>query len=335
MWGCTRLGRRSARALNTLMMMSTRPERGLGQNHGGSGGRSSRAGDGGAVRTGGGGGKPRGGSKPKTWAAPVELPTGVAGVEPPAGWVERAAQLGVVFEAGDVERLGRYLGLLLATTTVMNLTATKDAGEAWDRHVLDSLTLLPVLGEAEIAEGRERLRVLDVGSGGGLPGLVLACVMPGADFVLLDSTEKKCRFLKHAAGELGLLNVEVVHARAEEAGHDRGTRVDSGGVSRREGTMRDGFDVVTARAVGGLATLSELTVPFARVGGLCALIKGQKAEEELAAAKAGLHLLLASHAGTVETPTGRVVVLEKRRATPRMYPRANGEPKRKPLGVDG
>jgi len=222
----------------------------------------------------------------------------------------------------------------------MNLTAVTDAGEAWDRHVLDSLTLLPVLAEAEVdpareGPGRDRLRVLDVGSGGGLPGLVLACVMPGADFVLLDATEKKCRFLRHAARELGLGNVGVVHGRAEAAGHERGTRVDSGGVSRRDGAMRESFDVVTARAVGGLATLAELVVPFARVGGLCALIKGQKAEEELAAAKAGLHLLHASHAGTVETPTGRIVVLEKRRRTPRVYPRANGEPKRKPLGVEG
>ena len=254
-------------------------------------------------------------------------------MEPPAGWGDRASELGVVFEDGDVERLGRYLGLLLAANAVINLTAIKDAGEAWDRHVLDSLTLLPVLAEAE-GEG-ERLRVLDVGSGGGLPGLVLACVMPGADFVLLDATEKKCRFLSHAAAELGLSNVEVVHARAEAAGQERGVRVDSGGEAKREGRMRDGFDVVTARAVGGLATLAELTVPFARVGGLAVLIKGQKAEEELETAKAALHLLHASHAGTVETPTGRVVVLEKRRATPRLYPRANGEPKRKPLGVDG
>lgn len=241
----------------------------------------------------------------------------------------------MAFEDGDVERLGRYLGLLLATNAVINLTAIRDAAETWDRHVLDSLTLLPVLGEAEIGEGRERVRVLDVGSGGGLPGLVLACVMPDADFVLLDSTEKKCRFLSHAAAELGLANVTVVHDRAEAAGQERGTRVDSGGVAKREGAMRERFDVVTARAVGGLATLAELTVPFARVGGLCALIKGQKAEEELAEAKAGLHLLHASHAGTVETPTGRIVVLEKRRATPRLYPRANGEPKRNPLGVDG
>jgi len=254
-------------------------------------------------------------------------------LSPPDGWVDRAAELGVVFDEGEVERLGGYLGLLLATNAVINLTATKDATEAWDRHVLDSLTLLPVLAEAETGEGRERLRVLDVGSGGGLPGLVLACVMPEAEFVLLDSTEKKCRFLSYAAAELGLSNVSVVHARAEAAGQERGSRVDAGGIAKREGAMRDAFDVVTARAVGAMATLVELTVPFVRVGGLCVLIKGQKADEELEEAKGALHALHTSHAGTVDTPSGRIVVLEKRRATPRMYPRPNGEPKRKPLGI--
>jgi 16S rRNA (guanine527-N7)-methyltransferase len=193
---------------------------------------------------------------------------------------------------------------------------------------------LPVLAEAESADEHGALTVLDVGTGGGLPGMVLAIAMPGARFTLLDSTAKKCRFLEHAARELGLENVTVVHHRAEAAGQQRGTRVDSGGEARREGGLRESFDVVTARALGRLVTLAELTVPFARVGGLCALVKGEKADEELAEAKRALHLLHTHHAGTVETPTGRIVVLEKQRSTPKAYPRANGEPKRRPLGLD-
>lgn len=218
------------------------------------------------------------------------------------------------FEAGEVEQLGRYLALLLAANEAMNLTAVRDPAEAWERHLLDSLTLLPVLAEAGDA-----LSVLDVGSGGGLPGLPLAICTPGSRFTLMDATAKKCAFLDHAVSELGLANVTVVDARAEEAGRDR---------------LRGAFDVVTARAVGRLATLLELTVPFAKVGGLCVLTKGQKAEEELAEAKRAMHLLHATHAGTIETPTGRIVVVEKRRETPRAYPRAVGEPKRRPLGKD-
>ncbi|MEL6330568.1 MAG: 16S rRNA (guanine(527)-N(7))-methyltransferase RsmG [Planctomycetota bacterium] len=255
-------------------------------------------------------------------------------LDPSAEFEQRLAELGIELESGELETLGRYLALLMVTNRVINLTAIDDAAEAWTRHVLDSLTLLPVLAEAEPEAGRDRLRVLDVGSGGGLPGLVLAIAMPDADFTLLDATAKKCRFLQHAASELALTNVDVACARAEAAGHERGERVDRGGVARREGAMRGAFDVVTARAVGRLATLAELTVPFARVGGLCVLVKGAKAEEELEEARAGLHLLHASHAGTVETPTGRIVVLEKRRATPRDYPRADGQPKRSPLGIE-
>ncbi len=263
----------------------------------------------------------------------MEFPGGLTALVPPAGFVEGARAFGVEFEPADLERLGGYLALLLAGNEVVNLTAVRDAEEAWTRHVLDAMTLLPVLAEAE-AEG-ESLRVLDVGTGGGLPGLALACVLPEVSFTLLDATEKKCAFCRHAARELGLERVSVVHGRAEAAAHERGVRQDSGGIARREGAMRGGFDVVVSRAVGRLATLSELTVPFARVGGLCALVKGAKAEEELEEAKAALHLLHATHAGTVETPTGRIVVLEKRRETPKTYPRGNGEPKRKPLGVEG
>lgn len=268
------------------------------------------------------------------WKAPIELPGGLGAIVPPDDFEAKADALGVTFEPGEVERLGRYLALLLAANQTMNLTAIREPADAWDRHLLDSLTLLPVLAEAG-AGADSSLRVVDVGSGGGLPGVPLAICRPDAEFLLMDSTAKKCAFLEHCVQELGLENVRVVCARAEVAGQDRGKKIDRGGVSFREGALRESFDVVTARAVGRLATLLELTVPLARVGGLCVLTKGQRAEEELAEAKGAMHMLHASHAGTIETPTGRVVVVEKLRKTPGTYPRAVGEPKRKPLGAPG
>lgn len=267
-----------------------------------------------------------------TWRAELRFPTVDEPSGPPAGFIERAEAAGIAFEPGEVDRLGRYVALLLAANEVINLTAIRSAEEAWDRHVLDSLTLLSLLAEAGGEDGGP-VRLLDVGSGGGLPGVPLAICAPSVRVTLLDATEKKCRFLRHVASELDLENVRVIHGRAERAGHDRGKRVDSGGVTRHDGAMRGAFDVVTARAVGRLATLAELTVPFARTGGLVALIKGERADEEVAEAKQALHMLHASHAGTIETPTGRVVVLEKRRETPKPYPRPDGEPKRRPLGV--
>lgn len=267
----------------------------------------------------------------RRWQAPLDFPAGLPPAEPPPGFADRAAGLGIEFDAGDLERLGRYLSLLIAANRAVNLTAIRDPADAWERHILDSLALLPVL--AEIEPAGERLRVIDVGSGGGLPGLPLACCMPGAEVTLLDATAKKCRFLEHAARELSLANVRVLHDRAEHAARDRGAKIDEGGLSRREGALRDAFDAAVARAVGRMATLLELTSPFVRPGGLCVLTKGEKAAEELAEAKGALHMLHCAHAGTVEVPTGKLVVVEKLRPTPRLYPRPDGEPKRKPLGA--
>ncbi|MCA9286982.1 MAG: 16S rRNA (guanine(527)-N(7))-methyltransferase RsmG [Phycisphaerales bacterium] len=237
---------------------------------------------------------------------------------PPAKFGELCAEFGLTLDAAEIDRLGRYLWLLLETNTHHNLTAIKDADEAWTRHIFDSLTLTAVLGELAGSEAGQEPRVIDVGSGGGLPGIPLAIAMPGLRFTLLEATGKKAAFLRHATAELGLGNVEVVAARAESAG--------------REDGRRDAYDAAVARAVGPLAVIAELTTPFVRTGGLAVLVKGERAEEELAAAKQALHLLHVGHAGTVETPTGRLVVLEKLRRTPKPYPRRDGEPRRVPLG---
>jgi len=264
---------------------------------------------------------------PKT--ADITFPRADHPLDPPPGFVDQAAALGIAFDEGDLDRLGRYLALLIAANEVVNLTAVKDPAEAWTRHILDSLSLLAVL--ADLPDGA---RVIDVGTGGGLPGVPLAIAAPRLRFTLLDATGKKIRFLEHAVRELGLANAEPVQARAEEA-------------AGYNAPMRGAFDAVVSRAVGRLPTLLELTVPFARAaedaprpnagepapGGLIALVKGQQADEELAEAKQAMHLLHAAHAGTIDTPTGRIVVVEKLRKTPRQYPRPNGEPKRRPLGA--
>jgi 16S rRNA (guanine527-N7)-methyltransferase len=253
----------------------------------------------------------------------------IAALEPPAEFLAQTSAIGIEFEPGDVERLGRYLAMLLKANERTNLTGITDPAQAWERHIFDSLTLMRVL--AELPEGA---RVLDVGSGGGLPGLPLAIVCPGLRFTLLEATGKKVDFLRQASQALGLDNVEVLHARAEAAAHDRGERTKGG----RAGGHREQYDVVVARAVGAMNVLAELTVPFAKApvegkaSGVVALIKGEKAEAELAAAGEALRRLKAEHVVTIETSTGRIVVLGKSGATPRMYPRRDGEPKRSPLG---
>lgn len=256
--------------------------------------------------------------------------SGVEPLTPPGEFLDRAGAIGLEFEAGDTERLGRYLGMLLAANQLANLTAITEPAKGWERHILDSLSLVPVL--AELPEGA---LVIDVGSGGGLPGIPLAIVCPTLRFTLLEPTGKKAAFLNQAIAELGLANCRVVQARAEAAGQDRGLKSATG----REGGHRERYDAVVARAVGALPVLAELTVPFAKAplggatGGLVALVKGERADAELAAAAEALRTLRAVHETTMDTPTGRVVVLSKVGPTPRDYPRRDGEPSRAPLGA--
>lgn len=184
--------------------------------------------------------------------------------------------------------LGDYLGRLLAMNEVMNLTAVRDPAEAWDRHLLDALTLLPLL--AEIPAGG---RVVDVGSGGGIPGIPLAIARPDLRFTLVESTKKKAGFLTSVSAALGLDNVKVRAERAEKL------------------ELRGVFDAATARAVARLEELVPLVVPLLRGRGVALLIKGQRADEELEEAADALEDFRAAHEKTLPTPTGRIVVLRR------------------------
>lgn len=223
--------------------------------------------------------------------APLPLPSPPA-LPVPAGFRERLVALGAPLDEAALGRLGDYLARLLAANALMNLTAIADPAAAWERHAADALSLLPLL--AELPAGA---RLADVGSGGGLPGLPLAIARPDLHFVLIESTQKKARFLADVAAALGLGHVEVVAERAEVLA---------------KGPLGGSFDAVTARAVARLSALLPLTAPLAKVGGTLLLVKGQKADEELAEATGVLRKLGVQHERTVATPTGRILVLRKR-----------------------
>jgi 16S rRNA (guanine527-N7)-methyltransferase len=229
------------------------------------------------------------------------------------------------FSAEQVERLARYGELLHARNAVTNLTAVRDVPGVERRLILESTRLVPVLRSVETSDLPGRRTLLDVGTGGGLPGMVLAIACPELSVYLLDATGKKIAFLDDVVAELGMTNVQTIHGRAEEIGH--------------QPRYRNAFDLVTARAVSSLSALLELGLPMLRTGGTMLLPKGVEIDEELdAGARAAALLqgeiistdLLPDVGTTIDT---RLVTVRKTGPTPGKYPRRSGIPARDPLGT--
>ncbi|MEA2708794.1 MAG: rRNA (guanine527-N7)-methyltransferase [Phycisphaerales bacterium] len=183
-------------------------------------------------------------------------------------WNELASRAGIELSAAQHEKLGRYLDLLFEANARMNLTRITDRAAAELQHIGDSLTVLPHLPAGAI-------RVADVGSGGGVPGIPLAIARPDATFLLIESTKKKAAFLKQAIETLELKNASVSEWRAEEVGHSN---------------SRESFDVALARAVATLDWLAEWCLPLVKKGGKMLAMKGPKVVDELPAARRPIKL---------------------------------------------
>lgn len=183
-----------------------------------------------------------------------------------------ALELGITLPSGAAGRLAEYLVLLERWNKTFNLTAVRDIREMVARHVVDSLAVLPHLRDGP---------VLDMGTGAGLPGFVVALVRPDLDCVLVDSVGKKTRFCQQVVGALELTNVRVVNARLEH----------------RLGEER--FGTVTARALAPLGQLVELARTHLRPGGRLVAMKGPQARAEIAASRLGAG---AAHCYPVEVP---------------------------------
>lgn len=196
-----------------------------------------------------------------------------------------------------------------------NLTAIKDTATALEKHYYDSLMLMPSI--------KPGMRVLDIGSGAGFPGIPLAICRKEASFTLLEASSKKSNFLNDVINRLKLTNVSVINARAEQAGH--------------ESNLRESFDFVTARAVTSLPVLLEYGLPFLRIKGVFGAMKGQEIAEELSLADNALFLLGGKLIASTEYAlplfkhSRKIIFFEKIVATPTKYPRREGVPEKKPL----
>ncbi|MFH1749129.1 MAG: 16S rRNA (guanine(527)-N(7))-methyltransferase RsmG [Planctomycetota bacterium] len=220
--------------------------------------------------------------------------------------------------AGAYHRLAKFVRLLLSANQRVNLTAIDNEGEAWIKHICDSLALLP-----QIQTGQPGT-LLDLGTGGGLPGIPLACVCPELQVTLAEATRKKLVAVERIVADLELGNVRCIWGRAETLAH--------------ESAYREKFDIVVARAVAKLRVLVEYASGFARIGGECWFFKSAPGldQEARAAAQAarlcGLERADDHIYQLPESHSARVIVVYRKKSTlSRDLPREVGRPKKRPL----
>jgi 16S rRNA (guanine527-N7)-methyltransferase len=227
---------------------------------------------------------------------------------------------GVALDRQQIEAFERYAALLAEWSTRTNLVADATPSVVERRHFLESLAFGAALRERELL--RPESSVLDLGAGAGFPGVPMKLAWPGLRLALLEATGKKAEFLAALVEALALEGVRVLTGRAEDLAHDAG--------------LRASFDLVTARAVAPLPALLELAIPFARVGGRLATVKGSRAAGELATSRHALQVLGARTAMfslglRVPGPAQHIIVAVKLRETPAEYPRRAGMPAKSPL----
>lgn len=203
-------------------------------------------------------------------------------------------------------QLQRYLDELYRFNERINLT-TVPVDQAWQRHILESEALLTVLHPVREA------RVVDIGSGAGVPGIPLAILDDGLDITLVESDARRCGFLVHVSGLLGLRTVAVVQRRAEDYAHDP--------------SARESFDHAVSRASAPPVALCELALPMVRVGGTVAMLVADAESVARRCREASRQC----GGGAPRTAGDSVVVIDKQRPSPSAFPRRSGVPARRPL----
>jgi 16S rRNA (guanine527-N7)-methyltransferase len=230
-----------------------------------------------------------------------------------------ARELGLGLSPAQLEQFASYYRELLDWNRRVNLTAITGYEEVQLKHFLDSLTII-LAWPPKMDAG---FRVIDVGTGAGMPGIPLKIAFPAIKLVLLEATAKKANFLSHISQRLGLADVEIVVGRAEEVAH--------------QPKYREKFDVVLSRAVAVLPTLVELTLPFCAVGGIFIAQKKGTIDDEIGQAGRAISLLggrlrEVKRIDLSSLPNERyLVVIDKLSPTPEQYPRRPGLPAKRPI----
>lgn len=224
-------------------------------------------------------------------------------------------KLSVTLSEQQLEQFEIYYDMLIEKNKVMNLTAITEFEEVLEKHFLDSVSLIRAV------DLQQPLKVMDLGTGAGFPGIPLKIVFPNLKITLADSLNKRVLFLQEVIQALGLTDIEAIHGRAEDLA--------------REKSQRQQYDLCVSRAVANLSTLSEYCLPFVKIGGKFVSYKSGDCNEEVTNSKSAVFLLGGKITDTVKFDLGEAkrtfVILDKVKGTPKEYPRKAGTPSKKPL----
>ncbi len=233
------------------------------------------------------------------------------------GLKEDALIFGIHLSDEQLSQFYSYYQILIEWNEKINLTAITDFDEVIKKHFLDSLSI------GRIIDQNENVSILDIGTGAGFPGIPIKIAFPNTNITLMDSLNKRVKFLNEVINILELKKIEAIHGRAEDFS--------------KKGMLRENFDICVSRAVANLSSLSEFCLPYVKVGGKFISYKSEKALEELESSKNAISILGGGNVSCDEfilpgTDFNRTfIIINKVKETPGKYPRKAGTPVKQPL----
>lgn len=235
----------------------------------------------------------------------------------PDEFYQQLTAFGIILSEQQKNQFELYFERLVEWNEKINLTAITEKSDVYLKHFYDSIA--PILYQLLTDKA---VSILDIGAGAGFPSLPMKIVFPHLSITIIDSLNKRINFLSVLTEELGLEDVTLLHGRAEDFGQNA--------------QYRGKFDIVTARAVAKLSVLVELTIPFLKKNGQLLSLKASQFQEELVDAKTAIATLGSKFIDEIayELPNGderHIAIIEKKKETPKKYPRKAGIPAKKPL----
>ena len=225
--------------------------------------------------------------------------------------------LNMDFTKSQYDKFEKYMKILQEWNEKINLTSIIEDKEVIQKHFIDSIKIF------EFEEIKHMKKIIDVGTGAGFPGIPIKIIKSDVELTLLDSLNKRIKFLKEVGNELNLENIDYIHGRAEDYGNDR--------------DYREEFDLATSRAVANMTVLSEYCLPFVKVGGYFIALKGPSIEDELRDSEIAIEKLGGRLKEIIEVDIEEsdlkhnLVIIEKVSKTPKNLPRKSVSIRKKPL----